>query len=77
MRSCACCASSAPGSGLVSSHCSGSVVMVEPMASRTASAPRPASGGPFFVWGAAVVLHARQVQQHGKPGGLFHESADA
>ena len=35
---------------------------VQVMASRTASAPGPASAGPFFARSAAMLLHARQVR---------------
>ena len=46
MRSWACCASSTPWSQVRDRRsCSGSVVMVEAIASLTASAPWPASGG--------------------------------
>ena len=47
------------------------------MASRTASAPWPASAGPFFMRGrVAVARHARQVQQHREPRRALHQRAD-
>jgi len=48
---------------------------VEAIASLTASAPWPASGGPFLALGLPWSA-MRQVQKHGEPGGPFDESAD-
>ena len=78
MRSWACWAISAPWSQVSDRRsCSGSVVIVAAIASRTASAPWPASAGPFLTRGCvAVAVHARQVQQHREPGGALDERAD-
>ena len=52
MRSCACWAISAPWSQVSDRRsCSGRVVIVAAIASRTASAPCPASAGPFLTRG--------------------------
>ena len=78
MRSWACCASSTPWSQVRDRRsCWGRVLMKEAIASLTASAPCPASGGPFFGPGRAVLLHTRQVQQHGEAGGPFDKRADS
>jgi hypothetical protein len=52
------------------------VIIDAAMASRTASAPCPASGGCVLLAWPAVTIHRRQVQQHGEPGGAFHEGAN-
>ena len=77
MRSWACWAISAPWSQVSERRsCSGSVVILAAIASRTASAPCPASAGPFSTRALAVAVHARQVQQHREPGGALDQCPD-
>ncbi len=77
MRSWACCASSAPWSQVRDLRsCSGRVVMVggNRVTNRLGAVPGERrtilDPGPCMLW------HARQVQQHGEPGGPFDERAD-
>ena len=53
----------------------GSVVIAAAIASRTASAPCPVTGGPFLTRRLAV-LGRREVQQHREAGRALHQRAD-
>jgi hypothetical protein len=54
---------------------SGKLVIAATIASRTASAPWPASASPFLARGLPVA-NQRQVQQHRKPSAALDEHAD-
>ena len=71
MRSWACCAISAPWSHVSDRRsCSGSVLIDDAMASRTALAPCPASAGPFLTGGVPCIsMRGRCSAGAGRPGG--------